>query len=450
MESYDVVVVGSGTGGSSAASQAHRRGKTVGMIEEWLVGGLCNTRGCIPTKALLASARAVRAVRHAPALGVPAHEPEPDFGAVMERAGELAHTRSANARKWIEGMGTLIEGTAEVARPGVVRVGDLEIGYGALIVATGSAPFIPDVEGLAGVRYETSDTIWSLDALPAAVAILGGGAVSVEFASFFSAMGSRVVVLERSGRILSREDEEVCAGLARMLSADGIEIRYGTTVERLEEVEAGVRVHFRDVSGSPETRDASLLLVATGRRPKVTGLGLEHLGLDVERGGIAVDETGATGVLGVWAAGDVVGGYQLTDVAYHQGMVAGVNASGGEARTDLRVVPRAIFSYPEVGSVGLTEAEARERFGDETIVAKTPLWRAGKAQADAATEGLVKLVAAPDGEVVGAHFLGGPASEIVQVAAMAMVGGVVLDELKTYIPIHPTYAEAINIAALKA
>lgn len=450
MREADVMVIGTGTAGTTAAGEAHRLGKSVTIAEEWLLGGLCNTRGCIPTKTLLRSARAVHEARAAERVGVRVGEPRPDFAAVMQRARDIAHTRSKGSEEWLPTFSTLLRGTAEVVRPGSVRVGDEELAYKALVLAAGSEPFVPPIDGLSEVAYHTSDTIWGVDALPRSVAMIGAGAVAVEFACFFSAMGSRVTMIQRSGRLLAREDDEVCAELSRLLVGQGIEIRYETATERVEQSDGGVALSLREADGSEAAVEAELLLVATGRRPKLGGLRLDLLGVEVGPRGVTVDERARTTAEDVYAAGDIVGHYQLTDVAYHEGKVAGINAAGGEAVLDERVVPRAIFSIPEIGSVGLTEEEARERHGDELIVGVAPMTRVGKAQADANTDGVAKIVALADGTVVGAHFLGGPAGELVQTAAMAMVGGVTLDELKAYIPIHPTYSEILNLAALRA
>lgn len=466
MRRVDVMVVGTGTAGVAAATQAHQRGRTVAIAEEWLVGGLCNTRGCIPTKALLRSARAVRDVRSAPDVGVGADAAialRPDFAAVMGRARDIAASRARGVEDWLPGIATLLRGPAEIVRPGVVRVGDEEIGWSALVVATGSEPFAPPVEGLSDVAYHTSDTIWGIDELPGSIAMIGAGPISVELGCFFNEMGADVTIVQRSGRLLTREDQEVCAGLAHSLARDGIVVHYDSETERVAATDKGVSLALRGADGGERMIDAELLLVATGRRPKVDGLGLERLGVAVGPAGITVDERCRTTAEDVYAAGDVVGHYQLTDVAYHEGVVAGVNAAGASATTaaaaataaaeavlDERVVPHAVFSFPELGGVGLTEEEARERFGEEVTVGRTPMSRVGKAQADSATDGMAKLIAGPDGTLLGAHFLGGPAGELAQVAAMAMLGGVDLDGLAGYIPIHPTYAEAINIAALAA
>jgi pyruvate/2-oxoglutarate dehydrogenase complex dihydrolipoamide dehydrogenase (E3) component len=447
----DVFIIGAGTASTAAALAAKARGASVAIAEEWLAGGLCETRGCKPTKMILRSARAARDVRDAARFGVHAREPAIEFAEVMARARDAAAKRSDDHAAWLGEDFTYMKGTATVVRPGVVRVGEDEVGYKSLVLATGSTPFVPDTPGLAETPHRTSDTIWSITERPERVVILGGGAISTEFATFFEAMGTRVTILERSGRLLAREDDETCRALAAALAARGIGFRYEVGVQRLEPGDDGsCRITVGRGDEAPETFDADLLLVATGRRPKVDGLGLDVLGVEVTPRGIATDERAATNAEGVYAAGDVAGRWQLTDVAYHEGWVAGTNAAGGDATIDERVVPRALFTYPELASVGLTEAEARERSGDTLLVGRAPLARVGKAQVDGETEGFGKLLASGDGEILGAHLIGGPAAELIQIVAMAMTCGASLDQLKHYIAIHPTFAEWVNIMALRA
>lgn len=451
MQTVDVFIIGAGTASTAAALAAKARGASVAIAEEWLAGGLCETRGCKPTKTILRSARAARDVRDATRFGVHAREPAIGFAEVMARARDAAEKRSRDHATWLGEDFTYLVGSASVARPGVVRVGEAEVGYKSLVIATGSTPFVPDIPGLAETPHHTSDTIWSITERPDRVVVIGGGAISTEFATFFEAMGTHITIVERSGRLLAREDDETCRALAAALAARGIGFRYEVDVERVEPAGDGsCRITVGRGDAARESLDADLLMVATGRRPKVAGLGLEALGVEVTPRGIAIDERAATTAPGVYAAGDVAGRWQLTDVAYHEGWVAGTNAAGGDATIDERVVPRALFTYPELASVGLTEDEARELHGDSLLVGRAPLARVGKAQVDGETDGFGKLLASPDGEILGAHLIGGPAAELVQIVSMAMVGGASLDQLKHYIAIHPTFGEWVNIMALRA
>jgi pyruvate/2-oxoglutarate dehydrogenase complex dihydrolipoamide dehydrogenase (E3) component len=350
----------------------------------------------------------------------------------------------------------VIHGDARFTGERTVSVDGRVLSAKRVVLATGSAPAVPPIPGLADVPYLTNETIFSLTERPATLLVLGGGPIGLELAQAFTRLGSTVHVLEAGPRLLPREDHETAELLRQRLDAEGVRVRLGTTVTRVERGPAGrgIRVSATTggdgTSGSPEvlTLDGDALLVATGRTPRLDGLELARAGVEAGKGGITVDDGLRTTAQGVWAAGDCVGPLRFTHVADYQARLVIRNAffplSG---KADYSVVPWVTFTEPELAHVGLTEDEARERHGDGVRVWRRPFADVDRAITDGETAGLVKLVTTGRGKIVGGHILGHGAGNMIGEITLAMKHGISAHALGNTMHPYPTYPEAIKQAA---
>jgi len=458
---YDVVVVGAGTGGYVAAIRAAQLGLKVAVVEKQkALGGTCLLWGCIPTKALLEHAHALKIVQHSKEWGISIGQSAVaiDMSRVQERKDRIVGglTKGVeflfkkNKIDWIKG-------TARLTGQGGVEVfeGDVQTlaARKEIIVATGSAP--RSVPGIAidRTRIITSDEAIHLKQVPKSIVILGSGAVGVEFASIFRRFGSEVTVVELLPRLVPVEDEAVSAELEKSFRKQGIKIHTGAKVTGATVSGAGVDVSAQLADGTATTINAEYLLVATGRGPVTTGLNAEGVGLQIERGYIKVDELFRTSVPGISAIGDVItfgtpGHPQLAHVSSAEGIIAAERIAGQHVRPiNYDHVPGCTYCDPEIGSVGLTEREAKER-GFDVRVGMFPFGVLGRAKMSGETEGFVKIVAdkASD-DVLGFHMIGSRSTELVAEATLALRLQSTVEDLIRTIHAHPTMAEAVAEAA---
>ena len=450
---FDVAVVGGGTAGLTAALAAAHEGARVVLIErEGRIGGDCTYYGCVPSKALIEIAGAVRRARDLLAEGVADSALVVRFDVVMERvrAAIAEVAKDERPERFTEAGIVLMSGSASIVSPTALRMGEAEVRAERLVIATGSRAAIPPVPGLESVSYLTNRTVFGLTRLPDRLIVLGGGAIGLELAQAFARLGSRVRVVEMAERLLQRDEPEAGAVVARALADDGVDVLLGSRVERVERVDDDAVIV--EVAGRTIVGDA--LLVAAGRVGSTEGLGLDRIGVRLERGYVVVDDRCRTSVPNVFAAGDVTGGMQLTHVASHEGVVAGRNAAGRRARVDERVVPSVVFVDPEVARVGLTEAEARERHGAVRAVT-FPMSRVDRARVSGRTDGFVKIVTARrrllgwtgGGRVVGAQVVGHAAGELIHEPALAIRTGMFAGRLAQLIHAYPTTSMAVQQAA---
>jgi dihydrolipoamide dehydrogenase len=460
---YDVIVIGAGTGGYVAAIRAAQLGLAVAVVEKQkTLGGTCLNWGCIPTKALLEHAHALKIIRNAKEWGVvldsTGGSPRVDMGQVHARKDRIVGglTKGVeflfkkNKIDWIKG-------TARLTGNGGVDVyeGDRQTlrARREIIVATGSAPrSVPGIQ-IDRTRIITSDEAIHLKEIPRAIAIMGSGAVGVEFASIFRRFGSEVTVFELLPRIVPVEDAAVSTELEKSLRKQGIATHTGARVTGARVASDGVEIDAQLADGKPATVRADYLLVATGRRPVTTGLEAERLGLEMDRGYIKVDPLYRTSVRGISAIGDVItlgtGVHpQLAHVSSAEGIVAAERIAGQETRTiNYDHVPGCTYCDPEIGSVGLTEQEAVER-GYDVRTGSFPFGVLGRAKMAGETEGFVKIVAEKKyDEVLGVHMIGPRATELVAEATVALRLESTVEELIRTIHAHPTMAEAVGEAA---
>ena len=458
--SYDVVVIGAGTGGYVAAIRAAQLGKKVAVVEKQkALGGTCLIWGCIPTKALLEHAHAFKIVQNSDEWGIalPYGAPAIEMRQVHARKDKIV-TGLTKGIEFLFKKNKIdwIKGTARLAGKGRVEVVDGEkqtLEAAEIVVATGSSPRgVPGIE-IDHKRIITSDEAIHLPEVPKSLVILGSGAVGVEFASIFRRFGSEVTIIELLPRLVPIEDEAVSAELEKAFKKQGIRSLTGTKVTKASVSGAGVGIEAQGPDGKTQKLDADILLVATGRAPVTTGLGAEALGIAMEKGYIKVDSLYRTSVPHVSAIGDVIAidgrvHPQLAHVSSAEGIVVAERLAGKDARPlNYDHVPSCTYCDPEIGSVGLTEAAARKQ-GYEVRIGSFPFGVLGRAKMAGETEGFVKIVADKKyDEVLGIHMIGPRSTELVAEAVLALRLECTVEELMRTIHAHPTFSEAIGEAS---
>ena len=441
---YDVVILGAGSGGYAAALRASQLGLKVALIEGDKLGGTCLHRGCIPTKAYLHVADTVDTINESAQFGVNATLD----GVDMDKVGHYRDSVVNKLYRGVEGLiGSrgvdVIHGWGRVTSPTTVDVNGTTVTGKNLILATGSysktLPNLP-IEG----RVITSDQALKMDWLPKRAVILGGGVIGSEFASAWRSFGADVTIIEGLPHLVPNEDETISKNLERAFRKRKINFKLNTRFQNATQDEYGVHVTTED----GQTYDGDVLLVAVGRGPVTEGLGFEEIGVTLDRGFVITDDRLRTGVPGVYAVGDIVPGLQLAHRGFAQGIfvaeeIAGLNPDPLDENT----IPRATFSEPEIASVGLTEAQAREQYGDKVKTAEYNLAGNGKSNI-LNTPGLVKLVALEDGPILGFHAIGARVSEMTGEGELIVGWEAYADDLAPLIHAHPTQNEAIGEAAM--
>ncbi len=448
---FDLAVIGSGSG-NSMVDRAFADWD-VAIMEKGVFGGTCLNVGCIPTKMFVHPADLAVDAADGPRLGVDTRFEGARWADIRDRIFGRIDPISVNGRAWRESGRPnvrLFEGHARFLDAHTLDTGTGEtITADQVVVATGSRPTVPDVPGLADVPFHTSDTVMRIDDLPASALILGGGFVAAEMAHVLSAFGTRVTVVNRSSRLLRQEDAEVSHRFTD-IARRRWDVRLDTQVEKVERHEDGVRAHLDDGT----TVDVALLLVATGRRPNSDDLGLDRAGVETDdRGLVVVDAHQRTNVDGVWALGDVANPYQLKHVSNREARVVRHNLLHPDdlVETDHRYVPSAVFSHPQVASVGLGEEEARER-GQAYVVGRRDYADTAYGWAMEDETGFAKVLVDPaTGLILGAHVLGADAANLVQPLVQAMVFGSTAHEVaRAPYWIHPALMEVVENALLDA
>jgi dihydrolipoamide dehydrogenase len=454
-ESFDVTVIGAGPGGYVAAIRAAQVGLKTAIIEKDKdLGGTCLLRGCIPTKELLHAASVYDLIADPSEFGVSVEGFKLHFDKVMNRKNKVV-TKLAKGVEFLmkKNKITVFKGTGRFEGKGRVTVGDSggikrEVPTKNVIIATGSAPRLLPGMQIQSPRVVTSDELLDFNQVPKSMIVLGAGAVGVEFASVFKRFGTDVTVVEMLPRLVPIEDEDVSAELQRAFRKRGINSMVNTRFESVKVNENEVEITYQDAAGKEGTLAAETLLVAVGRRPYTDGLGLENTKCEVERGYIKVDGLMRTAEPNVYAIGDVVPTPWLAHVASKEGCVAAEHIAGRNPRPiNYDHVPNCTYCEPEIGSVGLSEAKAKER-GYQVKVGKFPFSALGKAMILGETEGFVKVVSdAKYDEVLGVHIIGPHATDLLAEACVAMGLEATAEELGHIMHAHPTLSEAVMEAA---
>jgi dihydrolipoamide dehydrogenase len=449
----DVLILGAGSGGYACALRAAQLGLSVALVEQSKVGGTCLHVGCIPTKAMLHAAEIADATREADTFGVLAKYDGVDAAGVRSYADGVVSRLFKGLTGLIKSRGIrVVEGRGTLTGPKQVTVEGAEGPDGAVtltgrnvVLATGSAPrLLPGIE-IDGTHVLTSDDALRLDRVPSSAIVLGGGVIGCEFASVWRSFGADVTIVEALPRLLPPEDAASSAALERAFRKRGISSRTGTSVTGVTTGDDGVVVTLSD---DTELR-ADVLLVAVGRVPRTEGLGYEEQGVTVDRGYVPTDDHCRTGVDGVWAVGDIVPGLQLAHRGFQQGIFVAEQIAGLAPRPiDESGIPRVTYSRPEVASVGLTEEQAKEEYGDDAVTTLTyDLGGNGKSQI-LRTQGFVKLVRQVDGPVVGIHFVGERVGELIGEAQLVYGWEAHPDDVAPLVHAHPTQNEALGEAFL--
>ncbi|HSC91782.1 MAG TPA: dihydrolipoyl dehydrogenase [Gaiellaceae bacterium] len=448
----DVAVLGGGPGGYTAAIRAAQLGAKVACIEkEPELGGTCLRVGCVPTKAWVQTAFALKEAHESfGRFGVRVGEPQLDFGVANEwksavtaqMTGGVASLFKANGVAWVQGVGTFRDAST------IAVEGGEDVSFKEAIVATGSFPLRPPIDGLDSPRCVDSTGLLGQTEVPRRLVVLGGGIIGVEFASIFSRFGSEVTVIEMLPRLIPAEDEDAAKELAKQFGKRGIRLELGKQCSRVEDTGSGLIVHF----GEGESVEAELMLVSVGRGPQVEGLGLEAIGVELDpRKGIAADERRRTTVPHIYAVGDCAGYWQLAHTAFREGEVAAENACGHDAVVDNRAVPRPIYTDPEIAGVGLTEAEAREQYGDDVAVGRFPWIANARAVMQNETTGWVKSIhESRYGELLGLVMVGPHVTDLVEAGVVAIDAEATVETVADGMTAHPTLSEAVKEAGLAA
>jgi dihydrolipoyl dehydrogenase len=448
----DVAVLGGGPGGYTAAIRAAQLGaKAVCIEKEPELGGTCLRVGCIPTKAWVQTAFAIKEAEETFArLGVNVGEPQLDFGTANEWKAQVVKQMTqgvaglfkANGVEWVKGAGRFKDANT------IAVEGGEDVTFKSAIVATGSFPLQPPIEGLDSPRCVDSTGLLAQTDVPKRLTILGGGIIGVEFASIFRRFGSEVTVIEMLPRLIPLEDEDAAKELAKQFERRGITLQLGKTCTKVEDSGSELTVHY----GDGETVAADLMLVSVGRGPTVEALGLEEIGVEFDkRKGIAADEHRRTTVAHIYAVGDCAGYWQLAHTAFREGEVAAENACGHDAVVDNRAVPRPIYTDPEIAGVGLTEAEAREQYGDDVATGMFPFVANARAVMQNETVGWVKSIHETRyGELLGLIMVGPHVTDLIEAGVVAIDAESTVETVADGMAAHPTLSEAIKEAGLVA
>jgi pyruvate/2-oxoglutarate dehydrogenase complex dihydrolipoamide dehydrogenase (E3) component len=443
---YDLIVIGAGSGGLSAAPLAAKLGARVALVEKYKPGGDCLYTGCVPSKALIKVARVAWEMRRASDFGLEPHRPPVDLGRVMAHVQDVIQrvyqfeSPEVLAHDGVE----LVTGEARFLDERTIRAGERTLRAKRFIIATGSRAAVPPIPGLEGAGFLTYDDVFHLQELPKHLLVLGAGPIGMELAQAFRRLGSEVTMFQRSKRLLSMADPDCSEVLANVLREEGVQFHLGAELNRVESVGEKVMI-----STGADRIEGDRLLVAAGRTANVEGLDLERAGVAYGPRGIPVDEHLRTNQHHIYACGDVLGTHQFTHYAGMQGYVAVRNALfPGNGTGVLEQVPWTIFTDPEVARVGLTEPEARERHDGEVQVTRWPIERIDRAQAEEDRHGFIKVIHKSGGEILGAHIVAGRAGEMIHEFVLAMDRGLKLGDLSGAMHVYPTYSVGNQQAAV--
>jgi pyruvate/2-oxoglutarate dehydrogenase complex dihydrolipoamide dehydrogenase (E3) component len=445
----DICIIGAGSGGLSVAAAAAAFGVDVVLVEKGLMGGDCLNYGCVPSKALLAAAKSARAHGADSKIGVKQPSEDVDFEAVRNHVRSVIDAIAPHdSAERFEGLGVnVLKAEARFIGPDRVVADQTEIRARRFVVATGSSPAVPPIPGLSDISYLTNESLFDLRAAPEHLMIIGGGPIGVEMAQAHRRLGSRVTVIEAQ-RALGKDDPELAALVLAELRDEGVDVLEQTSVKAVEEAGEGIRLYLRGTSGEHDIC-GSHLLVAAGRQPNVKGLGLEAAGVEFDKTGIKVGPGLRTSNRKVYAIGDVIGGMQFTHAAgYHAGLVVRSALFRQPVRVNPAIIPWVTYTSPELGHVGMSEEQARQRYGGKIKVLSASYAGNDRARAEGNTVGLLKLVAGPRGQLLGADVAGAQAGELINLLSLALSKKMTMKDLAGFVAPYPTLGELVRRAAI--
>lgn len=445
----DLCIIGAGSGGLSVAAGAAQMGAKVVLVEKSKMGGDCLNTGCVPSKALLAAAHAAQNARTVQRFGLDVGRVSVDGAKVFAHVqGVISAIAPHDSVDRFEDLGvTVILGEGRFVGPDRVEAGGHTIRAKKFVIATGSSAFVPPIDGLDANTLLTNENVFDLTEIPAHLIVIGGGPIGCELAQAFRRLGAEVTLLELFN-ILPKDDPELVQVVRARLLADGVVIHEGVKVVRAQDLDGVPEIVCEDQDGRTHVVSGSHILVAVGRRANVLGLGLEHAGVDFSPQGIEVDRRLRTSNKSIFAIGDVIGGLQFTHVAgYHAGIVIRNALFKWPATVKLDHVPWVTYTDPELAQAGLTEAQARKEFGDGVKVLKATFAENDRARAEAATDGLIKVITTAKGKILGVGLVGAHAGELIQTWVLALEQGLKIGALASTIAPYPSLGEISKRAA---
>lgn len=438
----DICVIGGGSGGLSVAAAAAAFGVEVVLLEKGKMGGDCLNYGCVPSKAIIAAGKHARAAVDGKKFGVHVDKVDVNFAEVNAHIKDvIGGIAPHDSPERFRSLGVnVIEQAGVFIDADTVQAGDTIIKARRYVIATGSSAFVPPIPGIEDVDYLINETIFEQTERPDHLIVIGGGPIGMEMAQAHQRLGSKVTVVE-GFKALGKDDPELAGVVLRRIRDEGVEILEDTKVVKLAKATSGISVTVETHDGQRDI-EGTHVLVATGRAANVNGLGLEHAQIDYDRRGIKVGENMRTSNKRVYAIGDVAGGFQFTHVAgYHAGLVVQQILFRLPAKENQEIIPWATFTDPELANIGLTEAQAREKFGDTISVLKWEYAENDRARAERKTDGLIKIVADKKGRLIGVAIAGTGAGEMINMWALAITNNMKLSNVRGYIPPYPTMSE---------
>ncbi|MBL8026356.1 MAG: dihydrolipoyl dehydrogenase [Fibrobacteres bacterium] len=444
----DLIVIGAGPGGYEAAAHAGKKGKKVILFERQYIGGTCLNVGCIPTKTLLKSAHVFAECKHAAAYGVEdTGTPKLNMVKAQERKAKVVATLTKGVEALLKKSGVeVIRAHAEIKGAGKVEADGKIYEAANILIATGSKPATPPIPGINNPKVLDSTSILALNEIPETLAVIGGGVIGLEFASFFADAGSKVTVVEMLPQIAPVVDSEITKRLQMAMKKKGVQFNLNAKVTKID----GSTLHFTDESGAEQSLTATYILNSTGRTAVVDGLGLEAAGIEFTKRGITADESGRTNIPGIWACGDVTGRCQLAHAATREGIAAVENMFGGKQKIRYTAIPSVVYTNPEVASCGKTEDQLTKE-GVAFKKSVMPMGVAGRFLVEYEGEsGTVKVLTGEHGVILGVHMIGGPAGEHIFGAAMMIEQEMRVKDIFEIVFPHPTISEALKEAIIHA
>ena len=444
---YDIVIIGGGSGGLVVASAAAQLKAKVALVEKDRLGGDCLWFGCVPSKSLLHASRVAHEVKTSSRFGIYSTPPDIQFSEAIGHVQKaISNIQPNDSPERFESLGVeVIFGQGEFKDERTFTVNGRDLTARAFVISTGSRPKVPPIEGIEEAGFLTNEQVFSLKERPESLAVIGTGPIGCELGQAFHRLGSQVTMISSRDHILPKEDPEAALVVERQLEADGINLLRGTRAQKVEVIDGKKHLWVGD-----EKVVVDEILVSSGRVPNVDSLNLEAAGVEYNEKGLLVNQKLQTSNKRIYGCGDVIGGYQFTHVAgYEAGVVIQNALFFPSAKADYRVIPWATFTEPELARVGLSEKQAKERYGNEFEVLKQEFADVDRAQAEGATEGFAKIITTPKGQILGAHIVGPSAGEIIHEVILAMKNQLPVSALTGMIHIYPTLSEVNSKAALQ-